>query len=267
MLTGARGWQSGEAAHQLRVPVAVRIGHNHERKFCFVNGDLNIYCDESTHLPGDGMPFMVLGAIACPTEKTKEAASRLRDLRRKHDLPSYFEIKWNKISPSKLDFYLDVIDYFFDDDDLGFRCVIAPKAELDHQRFRQTHDDWYYKMMFLLIRNVIPSSGRAFIYLDKKDTRGAGKVAKLKEVISNSMYDFDRRIVQRIQIVESHHVGLLQLSDLLLGCVNYASRAQLDSEAKTRVLHRVQERSGLKLTQTTLLTETKFNVFRWNPQE
>lgn len=232
-----------------------------------MNGDLNIYCDESTHLPRDGMPFMVLGAIACPTEKSQEAASRLRDLRRKHDLPSYFEIKWNKVSPSKLDFYLDVVDYFFDDDDLGFRCVIARKTGLDHRRFSQTHDDWYYKMMFLLIRNVIPSPGRAFIYLDKKDTRGAGKVEKLKQVIANSMYDFDRNIIQRVQIVESHHVGLLQLSDLLLGCVNYASRGRLESVAKQQILARIQERSGLKLTQTTLLTETKFNVFRWNPQE
>lgn len=243
-----------------------RVSHEHERKSCCVNGDLNIYCDESTHLPRDGMPFMVLGAIACSTEKAKEAASRLRDLRRKHDLPSYFEIKCNKISPSKLAFYLDVVDYFFDDDGLGFRAVIAPKAELDHDRFSQTHDDWYYKMMFLLIRNVIPSTGRAFIYLDKKDTRSAGKVEKLKEMIANSTYDFDRRIVQRVQIVESHHVGLLQLSDLLLGCVNYASRGQLESEAKKQVLHRIQERSGLKLTQTTLPAESKFNVFRWNPQ-
>ena len=231
-----------------------------------MNGDLNIYCDESTHLPNDGMPFMVLGAIACPTEKSKEAASRLRDLRRRHDLPAYFEIKWNKISPSKLDFYLDVVDYFFDDDDLGFRCIIAPKAGLNHHRHNQTHDDWYYKMMFLLIRNVIPSPGRAFIYLDKKDTRGAAKVEKLQDVIANSFYDFDRNIIRRVQIVESHHVGLLQLSDLLLGCVNYASRGELQSEAKTQVLRRIQERSGLIHTQTTLLSETKFNVFRWKPQ-
>lgn len=47
-----------------------------------MNSDLNIYCDESTHLPRDGMPFMVLGAIACPTEKAAAAASRLRDLRK-----------------------------------------------------------------------------------------------------------------------------------------------------------------------------------------
>lgn len=175
-------------------------------------------------------------------------------------------MKWNKVSPAKLAFYLDVIDYFFDDDDLGFRAVIAQKSGLDHTRFDQTHDDWYYKMMFLLIRNVLPASGRAYIYLDKKDTRSARKVQKLQKVIANSRYDFDRRIVQRIQIVESHHVGLLQLSDLLLGCVNYANRAPSASDAKTHILHRIQERSGLQLTRTTLLTETKFNIFRWSPQ-
>lgn len=231
-----------------------------------MNGDLNIYCDESTHLPNDGQPFMVLGAIVCPVGQTREVNSRLRDLRVKHGLPESFEIKWNKISPAQLGFYLDIVDYFFDDDDLEFRAIIAPKATLDHQRFGQTHDDWYYKMMFYLVRNVLPSEGKAFIYLDKKDTRSGIKVAKLHEVIANSQYDFDRRSIKRLQIVESHHVGLLQLSDLLLGAVNYANRELSTSEAKLRVIQRIRERTGLSLTQTTLLTATKFNLFCWRPQ-
>lgn len=209
---------------------------------------------------------MVLGAIVCPVNKTSEANSRLRELRIKHGLPAYFEIKWNKISPAKVDFYLDVVDYFFDDDDLEFRTVVAGKEFLDHDHFDQTHDDWYYKMMFLLIRNVVPSPGQAFIYLDKKDTRGGEKVRKLHEVIANSIYDFDRRSIRRLQIVESHHVALLQLSDLLLGGVNYANRGLNSSSAKRRVLNRMQERAGITLTKSTLLSETKFNIFCWQPR-
>ena len=33
---------------------------------------LNIYCDESTHLPNDGRPYMVLGAIVCPVSRSRD---------------------------------------------------------------------------------------------------------------------------------------------------------------------------------------------------
>lgn len=228
---------------------------------------LNIYCDESTHLPNDQKPFMVLGAIVCPKDRSREVAVRLREIRAKHKISSEFEIKWTKVSPAKLDFYLDLIDYFFDDDDLSFRAIVAPKKDLDHKRFNQTHDDWYYKMMFYLIRNVLPSRESAFIYLDRKDTNGQKKIDRLHEVIANSEYDFNRSIIRRIQIVESHQVGLLQLADLLIGAVNYANRGEEGSNAKKLLVKRIRERSGRSLTKSTLVTEGKMNIFRWRAQE
>ncbi|MDP9832667.1 DUF3800 domain-containing protein [Trueperella abortisuis] len=227
---------------------------------------LNIYCDESTHLPNDGQPFMVLGAVVCPVSRSREVNVRLREIKGKYGLRPEFEFKWTKVSPSKIDFYLDVIDYFFDDDDLNFRAVIAPKQGLDHRRFNQTHDDWYYKMMFYLIRNVLPAQDKAFIYLDKKDTNGQKKIDRLGNVIANAEYDFDRSNIRRLQIVESHHVGLLQLADLLIGAINYANRNDSMSKAKLRLIARIRERSGVSLTQTTLLSETKMNIFRWRAQ-
>lgn len=227
---------------------------------------LNIYCDESTHLPNDGQPFMVLGAIVCPTALSRDVTVRLREIRAKHQIQPSFELKWTKVSPAKLEFYLDVIDYFFDNDDLNFRAVVAPKQGLDHERFGQTHDDWYYKMMFYLIRNVIPAQDEAFIYFDKKDTNGQEKIDRLRSVIANTEYDFSRSNIRRLQIVESHHVGLLQLADLLIGAVNYVNRGNTTSEAKLRLIERIRERSGVNLTRTTLLSEMKTNIFRWRAQ-
>lgn len=227
---------------------------------------LNIYCDESTHLPNDGQPFMVLGAIVCPKNRSHEVAVRLREIRAKHQIQPDFELKWTKISPARQGFYQDIIDYFFDDDDLSFRAVVAPKQGLDHERFGQTHDDWYYKMMFYLIRNVLPAQDEAFIYLDKKDTNGQEKIDRLRNVIANAEYDFNRNNIRRLQIVESHHVGLLQLADLLIGAVNYANRADTASTAKLHLVTRIRERSGVSLTQTTLLSEMKMNIFKWQAQ-
>jgi len=83
----------------------------------------NVYCDESCHLEKDHQKAMVLGAIWCPLEKCREVSVRLREIKKKHGLPSDFEVKWTKISPAKSQFYLEWMDYFFDDDDLHFRAL------------------------------------------------------------------------------------------------------------------------------------------------
>ncbi len=228
----------------------------------------NIYCDESCHLEHDEQKVMVLGALWCPTSKYQEIAARLREIKAKHGLASNFEVKWVKVSPAKIGFYLDIMDYFFDDDDLHFRALIVPdKSQLQHKRYRQTHDDWYYKMYFVLLKAILSPSARYRIYLDYKDTQGARKVAKLHAVLSNNMYDFSQHIIERIQLVRSHEVELLPLADLLIGAVAYANRGLDTSEAKCRLVARLRERSRYSLTRSTLLREDKVNLLCWRPAE
>lgn len=225
---------------------------------------VNIYCDESGHLPNDGHPFMVLGAITCPLEETREVATRLREIRAKHELPAPFELKWSKVSPAKVGYYEEVVDYFFDNDDLKFRAVVANKADLNHAAYGQTHDDWYYKMMYQLLTTLLVPGSSYRVYLDKKDTRSGAKVRKLHEVLGNRILDFDRRIVSRLQIVQSHDVVQLQLADLLLGAVGYVNRGLSSSPAKVQLARRIIQRSGYGLTRSTLLREEKFNLFHWS---
>lgn len=206
---------------------------------------------------------MVLGAVFCPLDKSREIATRLREIREKHGLPAPFEVKWSKVSPAKLDYYLDLVDYFFDDDDLRFRGVVAHKGDLRHEQYNQTHDDWYYKMMFQLLNRVLVPGSAYRVYLDKKDTRSGQKVAKLHNVLGNNIYDFDHKIVERVQIVESHAVVQMQLADLLLGAVSYLNRGLHGSEAKQAVIARIKQRSGYQLTRSTLMNEPKFNLFHW----
>lgn len=224
----------------------------------------NIYCDESCHLPNDGQTVMTLGLIWCPLDKTREIAIRLREIKARHNLASDFEIKWTKVSPSKVLFYQDIIDYFFDDDDLHFRSVVIRKSEINHDFFNQTHDEWYYKMMFTLIEPVLKPHASFRIYLDKKDTRSSDKVHKLHDVLCNNFYDFNRNIVERVQVIESHAVEQLQLADLLLGAVGYINRGLSENSAKNQLIERIKKRSGYELTRSTLLRESKFNIFHWH---
>lgn len=224
----------------------------------------NLYCDESCHLPNDGQPLMVLGVVSCPTDKARDVAVRLREIKRDHGIHQPFEVKWNKVSSPKEAFYRAWLDYFFDDADLSFRAVVANKAGLRHDEFGQDHDTWYYKMMFQLIGRVLNPQSSYRIYLDKKDTQSAGKVAKLHDVLCNNMYDFDRDVVRSVQVIQSHEVEQMQMADLLLGAVGYENRKLDGNPGKVALVSRIKERSGYSLRRSTLLRESKFNLFHWH---
>ncbi len=226
----------------------------------------NIYCDESCHLENDTISVMVLGAITCPSFAVKEASKALRRIKEKHQLPHRFEIKWTKVSPGKIDFYLDVIDYYFTNKNLHFRALVVPdKEKLDHGAFNQDHNTWYYKMYFTLLKVLLEPKSRYRIYLDIKDTCGGRKISKLHDVLANNFYDFSREIVEHIQLVRSDEIELLQVCDLLIGAIAYANRRLSTSTAKQGIINRIQEHSGYTLTKTTLMKEEKLNLFVWQP--
>lgn len=228
----------------------------------------NIYCDESCHLENDHQTVMVLGAVWCPLDKKEEIFNRLKEIKLKHGFSSQFEVKWTKVSPAKTQFYLDIIDYFFDDDDLHFRTLIVPdKSHLDHEIHQQTHDDFYYKMYFDLLKVILKPDGRYHIYLDYKDTHGGEKTRRLHDVLCNNMYDFSRKIIERVQTVCSKEVVLIQLTDLLTGAISYINRGLSDNDAKVAIVKRISERSGYSLKNSTLLQEQKVNIFRWRARE
>ncbi|MDP2302712.1 MAG: DUF3800 domain-containing protein [Ignavibacteria bacterium] len=199
--------------------------------------EFNIYCDESCHLEHDGIRPMILGAVWCPEQKKDEIFIRLKEIKLAHGFKSSFEIKWNKVSKQKLDFYMEIINYFFDDDDLHFRALIVPdKSILDHASFFQTHDDFYYKMYFDLLKIILSPEFSYNIYIDIKDTRSQSKVKKLTEVLRNSHYDFEKNIIKLIQQVRSHEVILLQITDLLAGALSYFHRGLSGNSAKLKCI-------------------------------
>jgi len=228
----------------------------------------NIYCDESCHLENDRKTVMVLGAVWCLLDRRENIFNRIKEIKLKHGLSSNFEIKWTKVSPAKVQFYLDIIDYFFDDDDLHFRALIVPdKNKLNHKIFSQTHDDFYYKMYFDMLKVILKPHAKYRIYLDYKDTRGAEKLKRLHDVLSNNMYDFSRKIIERVQTVSSKEVQLIQIADLLIGAISYINRGLSSNSAKVALVNRMAIRSGYSLKKTTLLQEEKVNIFRWQAKE
>jgi hypothetical protein len=229
-----------------------------------MKNEYNIYCDESCHLENDNQKAMVFGAIWCEKLNLHKIFEDLRDIKRKHNLSSSFELKWNKISPAKVEFYAEVINYFFDNENLHFRALVIPdKKQLDHKSFDQSHDDFYYKMYFTLLQVILKPNSNYNIFLDIKDTKSQNKVEHLKNILHNNKYDFKKEMINKVQQVRAYEVELVQLTDLLIGAISYINRQLNTSQAKLDLINLIQKRSGYLLTKTTLLQEDKFNIFVW----
>lgn len=227
----------------------------------------NIYCDESCHLTNDSFnsSAMVIGGIICPNDKKKEIFNRIREIKKEHGIAIGAEIKWNKVSPAKINYYLDLINYFFDNSDLHFRAIVIPdKQLLRHDEFNQTADDFYYKTYFNMLKTVLEPGNEYAIYIDIKDTRSQHKVEKLHEILCNNNYDFKREIIKRLQQIKSNEVELMGLADLLIGAMSYLHRGLSSSDAKKSIIEKIRQRSGYKLTSSTLYRENKFNLFIWH---
>ncbi len=122
-------------------------------------------------------------------------------------------------------------------------------------------------MCFITLKVLLSPDKRYRIYIDYKDTKGSGRVKKLRDILSNNIYDYRREIVEKIQLVRSHEVEMMQLADFLIGIVCYLNRGLLENKTKAGLVDRMKERSNLSLTKTTLLRADKVNVFRWSPQQ
>lgn len=138
---------------------------------------------------------------------------------------------------------------------------------LNHEKFNQTHDSWYYKMYFEMLHFIFKRDDSYDIYLDIKDTISSRKVRKLQEVCSNSLYDFSGSIINKVQVIRSEEVAIMQLVDLLIGSVCYENRdIEKRSSAKKDLIEFIKTQTGYSLRKTTLLREDKFNIFVWKAQ-
>jgi len=229
----------------------------------------NVYCDESCHLQHDGMPVMAWGGVYCPADGSRAIAEAVRALKAHHGLAHDCEVKWTKISPAKVAFYLALMDLFLTDERLRFRGLVVPdKGLLDHSRFNQSHDDWYYKIYYTMLRPIFCAPHHYHIYLDVKDTRGGPKTRKLRRILANSLHDFSGERIERVQQVRSNESELLQITDILIGALTYANRNLATSSAKVAMVTRLRKRLGLDvLTHTSAVVATKFNVLLWRAQE
>lgn len=218
-----------------------------------MNKTYNIYCDESTHIENDGHPYMILSYVSTPYHLLKMHNKNIREMKMEHFVRG--EMKWSKISKSQYPFYNQVIDYFFSND-LSFRAIVIDKSELDHAAFNQDHNTFYDKMYYQLLNKKIYPDANYNIYLDIKDTHSYKKAQNLKKYLER-----DYQNIRNLQIIRSHESELMQLTDVLMGAINYKLRGLNKVTAKNNIISKIEKLCGKPLTEKTTKAENKFNLF------
>lgn len=222
---------------------------------------LNYYCDESCHLENDKKKYMLLGLVSCKKTAVKEINERIKDIKKENGINEHTEVKWTKLSPKKIGLYKDLINYFFDNPNISFKTIIIDKSTLDHKGFAQTHDEFYYKMYYVLFNSIINPRYVNKFFVDEKDTNNFERIQKLERILYNTNYDYQHEIIAPIQLVKSHNIPLMQIVDILLGLMSYFCNIENKSATKQELINLVTRRSGYSLNISTLPSESKFNIF------
>ncbi|MEH6304688.1 DUF3800 domain-containing protein [Olivibacter sp. CPCC 100613] len=212
----------------------------------------NMYCDESTHLKSDGCPYMIISYVSVAYNQLSVHKRHFKMLKADHKFKG--EVKWSKVSNGQYQFYSDLIDYFFSND-LKFRAIIVDKSKIDEGREEFTYDDFYFRMYYQLLHHKIDLEQSYNIYIDAKDTVSNRNLTKLKQILkyNASIRDF--------QFIQSYESSFMQLTDLLMGAINYKLRGLNAVLAKTRLIDKIELHCKLPITCSTPKSEDKFNLF------
>jgi hypothetical protein len=224
----------------------------------------NLYIDESCHLEHDKTSVMCIGYVKIEKSNYSRIKDELKAIKLKYNSPT--ELKWNKLSHSRLPLYKALVDYFFQNP-VFFRCVLVKnKSNLDHETFnRGDHNAFYYKMVYQLLHN--PWVNRDFdlfhVFLDIKDTRGKERLQELDKYLQYKYRDVSP--FTYLQHIRSHESELIQLTDLFIGAATYKARGEMKlesaSKVKVELIEYIEKKAGYMLDEGTEPWAEKFNIF------
>lgn len=233
----------------------------------------SIYIDESCHLENDGHPLMCIGYTKLASHNYEDYKDGIKRIKLKHKSPT--EIKWNRLSLSRLDLYKELIDFFFENE-IQFRAILVKnKDELNHEKYNKgDHNSFYYTLVFLLLKNpwVNHNNAEHHVILDIKDTRGKQRLNKLETRLSQ---EYRRRYnltspFRFFQHIRSDENEFLQLADMFIGAITFKARKlhklTSSSPVKIAIVKYLEIKSGYVLHDGTNPLEDKFNIFDFQIQ-
>ena len=229
--------------------------------------EYNVYCDESCHLVSNDSKYMLIGAVYCPKNKVKKVNEYIEHLKENYNISNKIELKWNKIDKKTEKLYLDIINYFFNNDDLKFRVIVIDKTKLDHEKYNQTENEFYHKAYYEMLKYIIIPGNSYNIYPDIKDTNSYYYHQIMLDYLRIKMQDTNKKTIRKVQPIRSYEAPILQINDILIGALSYHYRNLTKNNVKLNIISEIKKLYQNDLNETSYCSNTKFNIFMWRSRD
>jgi hypothetical protein len=232
--------------------------------------EYELYSDERKDTPKG---YLILGGIVCTNRGRERLLAGLSESRKCHGLGH--EIGWGKVSKSYLDGFKAYLDVFFDDPHARYSVLVVHlvSAEGHASLGKMRHDDMLASIYYQFLHTTfgrLSDTKRWWVYPDagffSKDT-----VLDRVEFLFNRTYKKafgpkSSRIVRLARALDSKRSNLIQLADLMLGCVALAKfdRAPESIPRREFLAHFTARRDASLVTERGL---SRFVIRSWVPPE
>lgn len=224
----------------------------------------NIYCDES-RVENTNSQKMVIGAVFIPRSKKQRIVKNIQEIIHKVNFQQ--EIKWVKTRYKYLKLYKSIIDYFVDESDLSYRCIIVDKSKIKYDIYHGNDNELaFFKFYYQMLKSKLNDYNQYYIFIDKKPTRDKNRARALKSFLDSfTLANKTSCNIKHLQAYSSYENILIQLSDYLTGLIGFASNLKdKKSSAKYEIYSYIKIKlKRERLCSTTYLKEDKFNVLVW----
>src|SRR5215469_15112199 len=224
-----------------------------------------VYIDESSQ---NNHRYLVLGGVAVRAPAVAALTGTIWKARLPQ-LPAG-ELKWSKVSRSKLAAYMRVVDAFFDEGAAQFHSLFVDTTKLDHALYNQgSRDIGFNKEIYQLAIKC----GRLYkpllfhIYPDKRTTPNDPN--QLRDILNRGIkkHDNDQRDwpYRRVQFRDSRTTPLLQVADIFAGAIAYRLNGHHTitgaSPAKIELSRYILARAGITNVARSTLFGGKFTIW------
>jgi hypothetical protein len=226
----------------------------------------DIYIDESSQ---NGHRHLVLGGILVPTLEVTALVSEIMKARLP-ELP-HGEMKWAKVSRTKLSAYKRVMDLFFSRDlaDVAhFHSLVVDLTQQNNAAFNEGNREiGFNKEVFQLARKfgrLYP--GRFHVYVDERKTDQ--RTEELRLMLNRHVHKTQPQRdwpYRRVQFRDSSATPILQVTDILTGAIAYKmnghDKAENASPAKCELAEYVLSSAGIRDVSKGTAVGGKFTIW------
>lgn len=231
----------------------------------------HVYCDESHIRPKE---YRVQGGIWVPEHAMRAVRAEMTELRKRH--PRFGEFKWKRNSGSKLmTAYCQLVDIFFNSavaDSLRFNCMVIRNSDDRGDRDGAAgRDASFYKSYYLLLHHRMAPDAVHHVRLDHRSSVEKDPERTLMECVNSAGWKLgahDTRVMS-CRSQDSKDEDLLQLADVLCGCVGWAWNGRdTSSAAKSGLESHICAYLGWPTLhmRSTHAKAPKFNVWKYTKQ-